>query len=119
MSYTIPLAIVLAFGLFIYEELKLIKRKRIQNKKLLKDVKKKPCVICGDQSDSAHIKSRGSGGDDVPENMISLCRKHHQTQHRIGWFKMSQRYVEVWQTLKNNGWSFENIFGITKLVRWK
>jgi hypothetical protein len=24
-----------------------------------------------------HIKTRGSGGDDVPENLITLCQKHH------------------------------------------
>ena len=24
-----------------------------------------------------HIKTRGSGGHDVPENLITLCQKHH------------------------------------------
>lgn len=32
---------------------------------------------CSFGLDGHHIKTRGSGGDDVPENIITLCRKHH------------------------------------------
>lgn len=28
-----------------------------------------------------HIASRGSGGDDTPENLICLCRRHHHRAH--------------------------------------
>ena len=28
-----------------------------------------------------HIETRGSGGDDVPENLIVLCQKHHNQAH--------------------------------------
>jgi len=29
-----------------------------------------------------HIDSRGSGGDDIPENLITLCTFHHDKVHR-------------------------------------
>jgi hypothetical protein len=36
---------------------------------------------CSDGNDAHHIKTRGSGGDDVFENGIILCRKHHNMAH--------------------------------------
>lgn len=29
-----------------------------------------------------HIKTKGSGGDDVETNLITLCPKHHDAAHR-------------------------------------
>lgn len=29
-----------------------------------------------------HIQYRGQGGDDLPENGITLCQKHHQQVHQ-------------------------------------
>ena len=37
---------------------------------------------CSDGLDAHHITSKGAGGDDVFENGISLCRRHHQLAHR-------------------------------------
>lgn len=34
--------------------------------------------------DPAHIKTRGSGGDDTDENLVSLCRPHHDAQEIMG-----------------------------------
>lgn len=31
--------------------------------------------------DPHHIKTRGSGGGDTDENVIGLCRKHHDAAH--------------------------------------
>ena len=31
--------------------------------------------------DPHHIKSKGSGGDDAVENLITLCRGHHNDAH--------------------------------------
>jgi hypothetical protein len=31
--------------------------------------------------DVHHISSRGSGGDDTLENLICLCRRHHNKAH--------------------------------------
>ena len=38
---------------------------------------------CSGGLDPHHIKTKGSGGDDTKENLITLCRKHHdQAQAR-------------------------------------
>ena len=41
-----------------------------------------PCELCGSKAnDVHHIKSRGMGGSkkrDVIENLMALCRKHHE-----------------------------------------
>ena len=39
---------------------------------------KEPC--CGGL-DAHHIKTKGSGGGDNPENLITLCRGHHNDAH--------------------------------------
>jgi hypothetical protein len=38
---------------------------------------------CSKGIDGHHIKTRGSGGDDLPENIIGLCRKHHDIAGRV------------------------------------
>jgi 5-methylcytosine-specific restriction endonuclease McrA len=55
---------------------------RIKNNKLLKD-KKGICFICGKigQTEKHHIKSKGSGGNDTPENLIEICRICHTKIH--------------------------------------
>ena len=44
-----------------------------------------------------HIKSRGSGGGDVPENLISLCVGCHDRAHRglIAKADLTQRKAEI------------------------
>ena len=41
-----------------------------------------PCEVCGAQAvDIHHIEARGMGGSkhaDVIENLMALCRKHHE-----------------------------------------
>lgn len=95
------------------------KKKRIKNKELLRKVKSEPCRICGQPSDPAHVRSRGSGGDDVDWNLVSLCRLHHQEHGQIGWTKFFGRYPRFEIEMMNKGWRLENVFGITKLVRYK
>jgi 5-methylcytosine-specific restriction endonuclease McrA len=36
---------------------------------------------CAGGLDVHHIQTRGSGGDDAVENLITLCRKHHSEAH--------------------------------------
>ncbi len=31
-----------------------------------------------------HIRTRGAGGDNVPENLLSLCAEHHGEVHAMG-----------------------------------
>ena len=41
------------------------------------------CEVCGCPAvDVHHIKSRGRGGDDIPDNLISLCRDCHTKAHK-------------------------------------
>lgn len=58
------------------------KKKRIENKKLLKD-KKGVCQICGKKgaTEKHHKQSRGSGGNDTEENLIEVCRICHTKIH--------------------------------------
>lgn len=40
------------------------------------------CQICGQQAnDVHHIVFRSHGGDDIPQNLICLCRTHHDMAH--------------------------------------
>lgn len=40
---------------------------------------------CSGGLDPHHIDSKGSGGGDVPQNLITLCREHHNQaqEHKI------------------------------------
>jgi len=41
-----------------------------------------PCEICGKKAvDIHHIKFRSQGGKDEIENLVGLCRLHHERAH--------------------------------------
>lgn len=66
------------------------------------------CIACKKRGcDPAHIKTRGSGGDDTYNNVMPLCRKHHTEQGQIGWKKMSVKYRAVDLDLVSKGWAFD------------
>lgn len=56
-----------------------------------------PCCVSGESVwryaivDPAHIKTRGSGGDDL-YNTLPLVRHLHEEQHRIGWPRFEKKY---------------------------
>ncbi len=76
------------------------------------------CVICGRlQVDSAHIKSRGSGGSMEPNNLLPLCRLHHQRQHQLGFARMCDDYPALRSALEERGWEIREEFGIKRLRR--
>ena len=63
------------------------KKKRKIDKKLLEEFHDKTCLInsnCMGQVVAHHVKHKGAGGDDVLENLIALCTKHHVELHAIG-----------------------------------
>jgi hypothetical protein len=42
------------------------------------------CVVCGDHARSAHhVYPRGQGGDDTPENLVSVCGDGVQGCHGL------------------------------------
>lgn len=87
--------------------------KRIINKELIKEISQRPCFICRKiPVDVHHVKSRKSGGHDLRDNLLPLCREHHQEVHKIGLTKFSEKYkVSSW--LMANNWEFSPI-----LNRW-
>ncbi len=64
---------------------------------LLREVAAKPCAVCGciGPNDPHHIRSRGAGGGDTPENLISLCRSHHNEIHQTGDTTFTCKYPHV------------------------
>ena len=64
------------------------KVKRIVDKPLTRRFAQMPCSI-GYVTHMRpiaghHIKTKGSGGDDVDDNLISLCASHHAEIHSMG-----------------------------------
>lgn len=80
---------------------------RRKDPELLAWIRQQPCLLwgipepdCGGMldvvkkryaSEACHVKSRGAGGDDV-QNVVPLCGKHHQEQHRIGIKSFQKRW---------------------------
>lgn len=78
------------------------KPKRIVDRNLIKNIRNKPCLICGKLPvDVHHMTTRGSGGGDIESNLAHLCRKHHQELHQYGLKKFSWKYprIKEWLTL--------------------
>jgi hypothetical protein len=73
------------------------KPQRIVDRKLLAEVRQAPCCIrdCMERAEPAHIKSRGAGGDDTPENVSPICHGHHMEQHTLGWPEFRRRHPEA------------------------
>ena len=69
------------------------KPKRIKDEKLLKEYRKGHCELCGNpyRLEVHHIISKGAGGDDVPENLITLCAFCHFKVHS-GQIKKDELY---------------------------
>ena len=57
---------------------------RVKDKKAIAQARKEWCEVCGKPGivHVHHIKSKGSGGNDVRENLISLCVTCHDKAHR-------------------------------------
>lgn len=76
-------------------------------------ITKQPCAICGFPgvlhedgeyyNDPSHIKTRGSGGDDIG-NIVPNCRRCHSKMHSIGIKHFSLIYqVDLVQLAKRYG----------------
>ena len=76
-----------------YEGAAFPKQTRKRDKKLLREIAARPCLICFRRpADPAHHVSRGAGGDDSEANVAALCRAHHREQHRIGIESFEEKY---------------------------
>ncbi len=67
---------------------------RIKNGALLRTYRGKPCEICGSTETTVghHIKTVGSGGDDIKENIVALCFIHHREIHDTGVDTFNRKY---------------------------
>jgi len=97
--------------------MKFPKPKRVKDKKALEKFRSQPCIICGDLSDPCHIQSQGAGGDDLPDNLLSLCRKHHTEMHMKGWPHMFRFYRAVGDALFDKGFKLHHGGGRTTLIK--
>ena len=71
------------------------KPQRIVDKKLLKEMANVPCEVCGSRWAvvAHHVTTKGAGGHDLPENLISLCTTCHNKAHYGGITK--RRLLEI------------------------
>ena len=84
------------------------KKLRQKNRALLDSFHAMRCAACfATPCDPAHIKSVGSGGDDVEDNLLALCRRHHTESHMLGWHHFTEKYPNVRLALGAKGWDFD------------
>lgn len=87
--------------------------KRIVDRELIEFIKKEcPCLACGRQPvDAHHVKSQGSGGNDVVENLMPLCREHHSfgidCVHSLGLNRFVLKFPAAQHWLLTAGWEFD------------
>lgn len=96
-----------------------MKPKRIVDLNLLEQVRNLPCLACVSlaktvdwsdvyenkvRSHPHHVKSVGSGGDDLPSNVMSLCQNHHIEIHALGDIKFAKKYsvARSWLVINNH-----------------
>ena len=89
------------------------KKNRIINISLLKTYHFKPCEVCSSLKSivAHHVKNKGSGGHDIPINLMALCQKHHHEIHQGGRDKFLKKYPMVQQWLNLNGWEIDILIG--------
>lgn len=69
------------------------KGKRKKDRKVLAEIRKRPCLLCFKRPTEAHhVVTRGAGGDDSEENCIALCSVHHREIHKLGVETFADRY---------------------------
>jgi len=52
------------------------------------------CEICSARpAEAHHIRTRGAGGSDDPENVMWLCGRHHREIHAMGRDSFFAQYI--------------------------
>lgn len=76
---------------------------RTEDRPLIERVRLQGCILdqslgvrsedkCCEGCDVDHVTTQGSGGGDVAENLMPLCRKHHSEKGQIGYAGMINKY---------------------------
>ena len=81
------------------------KKKRVEDREYLNQMKQLPCVVCGAPSDDpSHVLTRGSGhGHDKPGFVFPMCRRHH-TQYEGQQLAFIEAYPQFGTVLRCFGW---------------
>lgn len=76
------------------------------------------CEVCrGTPVDRCHIKSKGAGGTWDDDNILLMCRTHHQLQHAIGWVGLIARFPILALVLEAKGWEVVSQTGRQRLLK--
>lgn len=81
----------------------------MRDQKLAETFRKMRCSVCGVSNGVVghHIKTIGSGGKDVVENMMALCFLHHHQVHNMGLTTFIRRYPHLIPHLQEKGWELD------------
>lgn len=84
----------------------LAKKKRVVDEELLETVRGLPCLCCfpveNYESHAHHVTTRGAGGGDTWDNVMPLCRIHHNEWHlNPGKAITNYPVLETWLTMAN------------------
>lgn len=87
-----------------------MKPARIQDTKLMDEVRNQSCVISGNPppNDPHHVRSKGAQGDDVEYNICPLRHDLHKEFHDIGMTTFANKYPKFKAWLLYQGWQFND-----------
>jgi hypothetical protein len=54
-----------------------------------------------------HVRHRGGGGSDHPDNLMPLCARHHTEIHKIGLSAFSDKYARAASWLNEHRWELD------------
>jgi hypothetical protein len=82
---------------------------RVQNTKLMDDTRWMPCAITGTPgpNDPHHVKSKKSGGPELPWNLCPLTHELHREFHNIGINSFAKKYPKFEAWLLDRGWTWD------------
>ena len=85
------------------------KQIRKKDRKLLDTYHEMRCLVCGRTGAVGHhVRSKASGGDDKPSNLMPLCATDHTRIHAMGLTAFAEKHQSVLNWLLANGWQFED-----------
>jgi 5-methylcytosine-specific restriction endonuclease McrA len=60
------------------------KTTRVSDRKTVESIRSRRCEHCYRYGPTHvhHVRSKGAGGPDIPENLIALCSRCHEKAHR-------------------------------------
>ncbi len=92
-----------------HESVVSMKSYRVQNTMLMSKVSQMPCAITGTPgpNDPHHVKSKKSGGPELPWNLCPLKHELHREFHNIGINTFANKYPKFKTWLLDRGWTWD------------